>query len=202
MTLEACIVSARIADHPIEPMFLRRWSPRAFSGAPVKEADLLTIMEAGRWAPSAFNSQPWRYVYALRHDEHWDMFLGLLIDFNRLWAEQAGALIVVASKRHMPPRPGRDPLPSYSHSFDAGASWSMMALQASVMGLYAHGMTGFDMERAAERLHIPPDEYRVEAAVAIGHLGDSSNLPEPLRSRELPSDREPLLNLAFKGRLP
>ena len=62
----------RQADYPIEPSFLNRWSPRAFTGETISETELLTILEAGRWAPSAYNSQPWRFVYALRGTEQWD----------------------------------------------------------------------------------------------------------------------------------
>ena len=41
----------RQADYPIEPSFLNRWSPRAFTGETISETELLTILEAGRWAP-------------------------------------------------------------------------------------------------------------------------------------------------------
>ena len=42
----------RQADYPIEPSFLNRWSPRAFTAETISETELLTILEAGRWAPS------------------------------------------------------------------------------------------------------------------------------------------------------
>ena len=61
----------RQADHPLDPLFLERWSPRAFDGSEVPDSDLMTMFEAARWAPSAFNSQPWRFLYAKRGDEHW-----------------------------------------------------------------------------------------------------------------------------------
>ena len=48
----------RQPDHPVAPMFTDRWSPRAFSDAPMSEAELLTLFEAARWAPSASNLQP------------------------------------------------------------------------------------------------------------------------------------------------
>jgi hypothetical protein len=58
--------SRRIADYPIDPMFLSRWSPRAFTAEPIGELELMSILEAARWAPSSFNSQPWRFIYARR----------------------------------------------------------------------------------------------------------------------------------------
>ncbi len=55
-------MNERLADHPIDPLFLARWSPRAYDARPMPEADLLRILEAARWAPSAYNYQPWRFV--------------------------------------------------------------------------------------------------------------------------------------------
>ncbi|RMU80399.1 Nitroreductase [Pseudomonas syringae pv. aptata] len=52
----------RIADHPIDPQFTERWSPRAFSGESIAKETLLSFFEAARWAPSAYNSQPWRFL--------------------------------------------------------------------------------------------------------------------------------------------
>ncbi len=56
----------RQPDHAIDPLFTERWSPRAFTGEAVPESELLRMFEAARWAPSSYNSQPWRFVYALR----------------------------------------------------------------------------------------------------------------------------------------
>ena len=63
--------NSRTADHPIDALFLERWSPRAFTGEAVPQADLMTMIEAARWAPSGYNSQPWRFVYALRDTPAW-----------------------------------------------------------------------------------------------------------------------------------
>ncbi|MGI4942280.1 MAG: nitroreductase family protein, partial [Janthinobacterium lividum] len=72
MTLTA---NGRIADYPIDTMFLDRWSPRAYDGQPVPREDLMTMLEAARWAPSSYNSQPWRFLYAVKDGPHWDLFL-------------------------------------------------------------------------------------------------------------------------------
>jgi nitroreductase len=193
--------STRTADHEIEPVFLQRWSPRAFTGEAIPHAEFFRILEAARWAPSSYNSQPWRFLYALRDTPHWAQFLGLLTEFNRSWAANAAALVFIVSKSTMRP-PGADAdVPSYSHSFDAGAAWAHLALQATFMGWHVHGMVGFDHERAFSELHVPAG-YRVEAAVAIGRLGDKSMLPEMLQEREVPSPRQPLSSTAFEGGFP
>jgi nitroreductase len=189
----------RRSEHPIEPLFLQRWSPRAFDGFPVEKADLATILEAARWAPSAFNVQPWRFIYAIRGDADWERLLGLLIPFNVSWVKNAGALIFVCSDTLRATKGDQPPQLSYSHSFDAGAAWAMIALQATSLGYHAHGMTGVNFDLSRIELDVP-ERFRLEAAVAIGRRGDKSLLPDGLQAREEISDRTPLSELVFHGR--
>ncbi len=191
----------RRADHPIESIFLDRWSPRAFDAAPMPEPDLHSILEAGRWAPSAFNIQPWRFVYARQGDENWQTFLQFLDPENAAWAQNASALVVLLSDTVMPGDGNRPDRPSRTHSFDAGAAWAQIALQATALGYQAHAMAGLDYEAAAHALAIP-GRFRVEIAIAIGRRVDPSALPHELRDRETPSQRLPLRNIAFIGRYP
>ena len=193
--------NGRTAAHPIDLLFLNRWSPRAFTGEAIPVEELMTILEAARWAPSSYNSQPWRFIWARRDTPAWATLFGLLGEFNQSWCKNAAALIIFASSETMQP-PGRDqPVPSHSHSFDTGAAWENLALQAMFSGWHAHGMVGFDIQRSYAELHVPPG-FRVEAAIAIGRLGDKSILPEALQAREVPSDRLPLSATAFEGRFP
>ena len=188
----------RIADHPANRIFLDRWSPRAFTGEAMPQSVLFTLFEAARWAPSSYNSQPWRFLYATRDSAHWDKFLGLLIEFNQSWAKTASALVFVISETTMV-MPGKDArVPSHSHSFDAGAAWAYLALQASMLGWCAHGMVGLDFDRARSTLHVPED-CRIEAAVAIGKQGPKTMLPEMLQAREFPSPRKPVAEIALEG---
>jgi nitroreductase len=189
----------RRSAFPIEQLFLDRWSPRAFDGSPVAANDLAVILEAARWSPSAFNAQPWRFIYALRGDDAWERLLDLLIPFNASWVANSGALLFIASDSATPAKPGEARGTSHSHSFDAGAAWACMALQATRLGLHAHAMTGVDFDRARVELELP-DGFRLEAAVAIGQRGDKSSLPEALQAREAPSERKPLCELVFHGR--
>ncbi len=193
--------NSRSADHPIEAFFLERWSPRAFTGEPIPDADLHTIFEAARWAPSSFNSQPWRFLYAKRDTPAFAKFLGLLVEFNQSWAKNASVLIIVLSKKTFAPPGKTEAKPSHSHSFDAGAAWGYLALQAARSGYAAHAMAGFDIPRAAVELNVP-DDYRIEAAVAIGRLGDKSILPESIRAREQPNSRNPQSDFVFEGGFP
>ncbi|RKF23131.1 nitroreductase [Altericroceibacterium spongiae] len=192
--------SPRVATHAINPVFTARWSPRAFDEQPIEETAVLRLIEAARWAPSAYNVQPWQFCYALRGDENWDAFLDILIPFNQSWASSASALIFVISDMYMREANGTPKTESLSHSFDAGAAWGQLALQATFDGLHVHGMTGFDTVKAANVLNIS-EGYKVEAAIAVGKMGDAATLPDGLRERELPSDRKPLTEIAHHGPL-
>ena len=87
----------RTPDYPIHNMFLERWSPRAFTGQPITQQELLTMLEAARWAPSSYNSQPWRFLYALRDTPAWERFLNLLVPLNQTWAKESSALVFLVS---------------------------------------------------------------------------------------------------------
>lgn len=186
----------RTTDTALAPVFLDRWSPRAFDGSAMPQADLDTIFDAARWAPSAFNYQPWRLLYAMRGDANWDRFLSLLIPFNQSWAKDASALVFIVSSTTSVGRDGVTPL--YSHSFDAGAAWAQLGLQAVMLGYHAHAMTGIEFDRIPHELAIP-ESFRIEAAVAIGRKADPSVLPEGLREKDVPSERKPLSEIAFAG---
>ena len=187
-------INNRTTKYDIEDIFLKRYSPRAMSGENISKEELMTLFEAARWAPSASNIQPWRFIYGMHDTPEFEKIFSLLIDFNKDWCKRASALVIVISNKL--DYKGK---PSVSHSFDAGSSWENLALQASEMNLIAHGMAGFDYVKAKTELDIP-DDYNVEMMIALGKHGKVEDLPEPLREREAPSDRKPLEEIVFEGK--
>jgi nitroreductase len=195
-------MSSRKSDHPVDPLFLERWSPRAFDGSDVPDADLMAMFEAARWAPSAFNSQPWHFVYAKRGDADWERFLSLLIPFNQGWAHTASVLVyIVSDTLPFSDRRTGEPAPSTTHSFDAGAAWACLALQATRMGYHAHGMSGIQYELARTELGLP-ERYQLDAACVIGRIGDPALLDEKQRAREFPSGRKAQEEFVHRGGWP
>ncbi|MGH8381110.1 nitroreductase family protein [Pseudomonas sp.] len=188
----------RVAEHAIDDQFIKRWSPRAFTAEPISEATLLSFLEAARWAPSAYNSQPWRFLYARRDTPNWERYLGLLNEFNRSWAQHASALVIVISKTTFAAPGASEETPALWHTFDTGSAWGHLALQASLSGWHTHGMAGFDQELTRKELKIP-EGYALHAVVAIGKLGDKASLAEALQAREVPSPRRSLSELAAEG---
>ena len=183
----------RQPDHPVERIFVDRWSPRAMSGEEISNEELLTLFEAARWAPSSMNNQPWRMLYAPRSSRHWPLFFDLLVEGNKLWCVKAAALVVVVSKTTFD-----NGKACRTHSYDSGAAWMSLALQGSLLGLVVHGMQGFDYERAGIDLGIP-EAFQVEAMIAIGRPGRPEELPEQLQARETPNDRRPLTQSVCEG---
>jgi nitroreductase len=186
--------AVRIPDFPINRLFVDRWSSRAMSGEPIAEDELLTLLEAARWAPSSGNSQPWRFLYARRDTPHWPLFFDLLVERNREWCVNAAVLVVFIS-RTTAEQSGR---PLITHAYDTGAAWMSVALQGWMKGLVVHGMAGFDYARARISLNVP-DEFAVDAMCAIGRPGPVENLSEFQRGREHPSQRRPLSESAHEG---
>ena len=186
--------SQRVAGYPIQPLFIDRWSPRAMSGEALSETELMTVFEAARWAPSSGNFQPWRFLYARRDTDFWPAFRDLLRPSNQAWASRAGALVLVISRTHW----DGDGRPCVTHSYDSGAAWQNLALQAWLNKLVAHGIEGFDYERARRILRVPA-AYAVEAMVVLGHPGNKAELSESLQNREHPNDRRPLSQTVCEG---
>jgi nitroreductase len=196
MTLSA---NGRTAEYDVDPLFLERWSPRAFTGEPMPHDLLMSLFEAARWAPSAFNAQPWRFVYAHAGSAEWDPLFDLLVPGNQAWVKRASVLAYSLSDRFRRAE-GREPAPSRTHAFDAGAAWSSFALQAARIGWAAHGMAGFDLARAYPVLGVDEAQYEIHAAIAVGRPGDPSLLDEPYRARETPSGRLTVEALVSEGR--
>jgi nitroreductase len=184
----------RTAAYQIEPLFLKRWSPRAMSGEPLSDEELRTLFEAARWAPSTYNEQEWRFLYARRETPEWPVFFDLLVEGNREWCRQAALLVVVLAHKVF----SRNGKPNPVHLFDTGCAVENLALQGAAMGLVVHGMQGFDFEKARTSLEVPED-YAVAAMFAAGRPGDPAQLPKHLQEREKPSGRKPIEQIICEG---
>ena len=191
---ESEIQTKRTSEYPINPLILNRWSPRSMTGEELDDDDIMSLFEAARWAPSSFNNQPWRFIYAKRNTEHWHRLFNLLVDANKTWAENAALLTVVISRKNFE----FNEKPARTHQFDAGSAWENLALEASSRGIVAHGMQGFDYEKAKAELGIPAD-FEVMAMIAIGKRGPKENLPTELQDKEKPNDRKALKDIIMEG---
>lgn len=183
-------MSSKIAHtkHQVIDLIKNRWSARSFGAQPITEKDIDTILEAGSWAPSANNTQPWRYIYAHQGTEGFKKLLSALAPGNQPWAKNAAVLIAAVGIRELPDTQQKQPY--YMH--DTGMANSLILLQASSMNIYGHVMAGFNKVQISEELSLPANEEPV-TMIALGYLGDAELLEEPYKSRELaPRSRKPL----------
>src|SRR5215471_14746050 len=189
------VEAQRNVSYRIAPLLVDRWSPRSMTGEPLADEELFPLFEAARWAPSSFNCQLWRFIIARRQNrEEFEKFFSLLTPGNQVWSKNAAALVVVASRTRFE----YNDQPSKTHSFDAGAACENLALEATRRELVSHAMEGFDHERAKTELSIP-DDFDVNAMIAIGRRAPAENLPDKYRAMERPSLRRPLHEIVFEG---
>jgi nitroreductase len=181
---------------PIHELIRRRWSPRAFSELPVEPDKLLTLFEAARWAASASNEQPWAFLVATQGDpKNYENMLGVLVDFNRGWANKAPVLILTVAHTQFE----KDGKPNRHGFYDLGQAAANLALQATALGLTTHPMAGFSVEAARERFAVP-EGWEPVSVIALGYPGDLDSLTEKLRQREIAQrHRKPLESFVFSG---
>ena len=186
-------INKRTTEYDINDIFLKRFSSLAMSGETISREELLTLLEAGHWAPSAYNAQPWRFAYALKGTMDFDLFLSFIKESNQVWCKMAGALIILLSKKTMNEKV--NPL----NIFDAGSAWENIALQGADMDLVIHGMAGYNKDILRKELNIG-DDYEIDLMIAVGKKGKVEDLPEALQARENPSDRNKLVEMVFEGK--
>ncbi|MET1044649.1 MAG: nitroreductase family protein [Microbacteriaceae bacterium] len=186
----SALSSARLAvtDSTLLPPIAARWSPRAFDPRATLDDDTVdTLLEAARWAPSASNTQPWRFIVGRRGSAEFDAIVTGLLGFNQAWAPRASALIVSLTETH-----DSHGNPYRWGAYDVGQAVAHLAIQAVSDGLAVHQMGGFDAAILRSAFDLP--ESLVPLSVtAVGRHGDATDLPESLQQREAaPRARKPL----------
>ncbi|GAA3026863.1 nitroreductase family protein [Microbacterium dextranolyticum] len=172
---------------PILDVLAERWSTRIFDATtPIDEDALSSALEAARWAPSASNTQPWRFVVARRGSAAHAQIVGALMGFNQSWAADAAALVVFAAAASLDGKP----LPWAA--YDTGQAAAHFTVQAHASGLHTHQMGGFDRDAIGAAFGFG-DDLAAVTVMAVGALGDIDTAPEALRERELaPRTRRPI----------
>lgn len=183
-------------DIPLNPLLLRRYSPRAFSDLPVDKEILHRIFEAARWSASCNNEQSWRFIVGVKNSgDTYQKIYDCLTDGNKRWAKYAPVLVLICSAKEF----------SYNHSsnswhlYDAGQAAVHMTIQALHEGIQVHQMAGFYPQKAADAFAIPP-EFTVATVMALGYAGDPAMLEQDLMEKETtPRIRKPLTDIVFSG---
>src|SRR5699024_6915087 len=140
----------RKVAYDIDPIYIKRWSPRSFTDHAVPDDVSYRWFGAARCAPSGADMQPWRFLLARTHaaEEHRLRFIGV---GDVICCAQAPVLVAVASRMDNP-KSGKE---NRTHAFDTGTAWGFLALEANRKGLITHAMGGFDREKAKAALRLP-----------------------------------------------
>ena len=183
-------------DHPVHELIAARWSPYAFADRPVSREDVCALFEAARWAPSSYNEQPWSYFIARREEpEEYSRLLSCLVEANQEWAKAAPVLGIGCTRLTFV----RNGKPNAAAIHDLGLGSGNLVLEATARGLVVHQMIGILPDRV-RTLYSVPEEVQPLTGLAIGYVGDSTVLPEHLRSRDLsPRTRKTLATFVFGG---
>jgi nitroreductase len=180
---------------PVHEIIATRRSPRSFNEQSIiSDQDVLGILEAARWAPSAFNGQPWRFIVGKRGDQVFQQTLSSLVPFNQGWAKSASALILVLAKTTKD-----DGSIHADYQFDCGLAVGQLVVETHHRGLIAHQMTGFDKAIAQSALSISSELVPV-VVIAIGTQDAPEKLTGPLLEREMAKrERLALSEIVIQG---
>ncbi|MEV6028474.1 nitroreductase family protein [Streptomyces sp. NPDC052036] len=177
----------------VHPLLADRWSPRSFDAThTISDEQFLSLLEAARWAPSARNTQPWRFLVGRRDETAYRRILSTLVPGNRLWAAHSSLLIAAVAEERL-----ADGTPRHGAAYDTGLAVAQLVVQAHALGLHAHQMGGFDPAQLRTSLGIP-EGYQPLSVTAVGALAPADLLPRELRDRETASrGRRPLAESFF-----
>lgn len=167
--------------------------------APLPEGAIGQIIDAGRYASSWANSQPWAFVILRRGTPESDAFARTLTAGNLSWVPRAGAVIVAIEQR-IHDQIGPDS-PDYA-AYDLGQAMGSMAIEAHLLGLATHQFAGFD-HAAARGILAVPDGWTVVAGMAVGSpKAEATEGDEALFARDAAKtkSRRPAAESVYSGR--
>jgi nitroreductase len=138
-----------------------RRSIRLYRPDPVPQPLIEQLLEAGRWAPSASNRQPWSFIVVRDRDLIERAAQHAVYFFNR-WAHVAEAPLLIVLLGHRKNRVYRRFMRE-----DVGLAGGQIMLQAAALGLGTCWIGGLDPKSLSELLHVPP-EWEIVGLLTVG----------------------------------
>ncbi len=155
-----------------------RRSIRAFRKQKVEEETIRSLIEAGTWAPSAGNIQPWEFVIVRKSETKVRLSNAAL---NQEFLEEASVLIVVCANEIKSFRGyGKRGSTLYCIQ-DTAAAIQNIHLAAFSLGLGTCWVGAFDEDETREILRIP-EGIRPVAIIPVGYVDEK---PEPRRRQSM-----------------
>jgi nitroreductase len=182
----------------IHDLIASRWSGRAYdSSKNVSRNDIISLIEAARWAPSCYGDQPWRFIVfdKATNESSWQKALDCLAEGNRAWAKDAPLLLLSCSDSVL----SANGKPNRWAQYDTGAATENLCLQAAALGLMVHQMGGYDADKTRELFSIP-EQFTPMAMMTVGYQLAEDDIPEDIKEREYNERaRNPIEDNFFEG---
>ncbi len=155
-----------------ENLVINRRSIREYDDRPVSEDDVLKIINAGRWAPTAGNSQEIRYIVVRKKFIKERLAQAA---FGQDWMVKAPVIIAVCANLEILEAKYGEMAYRYALC-DGGAAIENMLLMATELGLGSCWVGAFDSEKVRTILGVPK-HVKVIGLVTIGHYSKSVRIP-------------------------
>ena len=163
--------------HGLLPAIEDYRTTRIFSGEPVDDELMNSILEAGRRAPSAKNRQPWRFVLITDED------LKKKLESAAYGQEQVGSasFLVAIGTTNVD---YRMPNGQLSYPVDLSFAASFMLLQASSKNVGSCVVTTYDELEVKELLTVPYS-MRIVMLISFGYPKDGGDSGRPVNRKAL-----------------
>ena len=148
-----------------------RQSDRGYLDKEVEKEKIERIVEAGRLAPSACNSQPWRFIVVNdpeTREKISNAASAKTLGFNRFTDEVPVFIVIIREKSKPIARIGGTIKDKDYSQIDVGIAAENICLQAAAEGLGSCMLGWFD-EKEVKRVLGVPSGKRAELVITIGY---------------------------------
>lgn len=150
-----------------------RRSIRNYKKEKIKDEDILKILEAGRWAPSASNNQPWRFIVV--KDQELIKKIGdacKILTINSFVETSPLVVIIYSEKKHK------------WVDLDCGMCAQNMMLEAHSLGIGSCFIGGYRENKIKKIVNLS-DEFNVIGLITFGYIESRKNFSERLNIEDL-----------------
>ena len=151
-----------------------RKSTRSYKDQKISRQDLELCAEAARYAPSACNSQPWKFIIvddpALKNSIKNEAFSGIY-SLNTFAGNATAFIIQISEKIKRPAWLAGQLTNTNFRLIDTGIACSHVVLQAQELGIGSCILGWFNHKKLKKALNIPRNK-KVELVIALGYPGN------------------------------
>lgn len=146
----------------------KRRSVRRFDGATIPKEVMEQILEAGRWAPSGANAQPWRFIVVTEKEKLKSIaeFCYYKVFKSRHVGEASAAVVICADTE----------AGSQTYTLDAAIAGTNMTLMATSLGIGSCWIGAFEEETLKKLIRIP-ENLKIIALIAFGYEVGKASVP-------------------------